>query len=111
MQWVVNYADSSNYDLFQMDDKYFYPTPVRNGQKGTETRSSFKSGKKPPAPCKFESRAMRSCIWYVKARTGWTGQMGRDRHKPGSGKFGFYIPGGDQVGLPNFGHYLDLNLR
>ena len=27
------------------------------------------------------------------------------------GKFGFYLPGGDQVSLANFGHYLDLNLH
>jgi hypothetical protein len=27
------------------------------------------------------------------------------------GKFGFYIPGGDQVSLSNVAHYLDLNLH
>jgi hypothetical protein len=26
-----------------------------------------------------------------------------------SGKFGFYLPGGDQVSLASFSHYLDLN--
>jgi len=28
-----------------------------------------------------------------------------------SGRFGFYLPGGDQVSLANFNHYLDLNLH
>jgi hypothetical protein len=28
-----------------------------------------------------------------------------------SGRFGFYLPGGDQVSLSGFGHYLDLNLH
>ena len=27
------------------------------------------------------------------------------------GKFGFYIPGNDQVALPSFAHYVDLNIR
>jgi hypothetical protein len=27
------------------------------------------------------------------------------------GKFGFYIPGNDQVALSSFSHYVDLNLR
>jgi len=35
--------------------------------------------------------------------------------QPGSnlslGKFGFYIPGNDQVALSSFGHYVDLNTR
>jgi hypothetical protein len=35
--------------------------------------------------------------------------------QPGSnlnlGRFGFYIPGNDQVVLSSFGHYVDLNTR
>jgi hypothetical protein len=27
------------------------------------------------------------------------------------GRFGFYLPGGDQISLANFAHYLDLNLH
>jgi hypothetical protein len=27
------------------------------------------------------------------------------------GRFGFYIPGNDQVALSSFGHYVDLNTR
>ena len=28
-----------------------------------------------------------------------------------AGRFGFYLPGGDQVSLANFSHYLDLNVH
>jgi hypothetical protein len=28
-----------------------------------------------------------------------------------SGRFGFYLPGGDQVSLASFAHYADLNLH
>jgi hypothetical protein len=28
-----------------------------------------------------------------------------------AGKFGFYIPGNDQIALSNFNHYADLNPR
>jgi hypothetical protein len=34
---------------------------------------------------------------------------------PGSnlslGRFGFYLAGGDQLALSNFGHYVDLTIR
>ena len=112
MQWVVNYADSNNYDLFQMDDKYFYRTPVRNGQKGTETRSSFKSSKKTSRTLQIRITA-NEIVHLVREGENWVGLDKWDETgaNPGSGKFGFYIPGGDQVGLSNFGHYVDLNLR
>jgi len=33
LQWVLNYTDPGNYDLFQMDDKNFYRSIMRNGKK------------------------------------------------------------------------------
>ena len=46
LQWVLNYTDPSNYDLFQMDDKYFYRTIIRNGQKANDVKIPHKGEKK-----------------------------------------------------------------
>jgi hypothetical protein len=112
LQWVVNYTDPNNYDLFQIDDNNFYRTDVRNGQKVSDAKIPHKSEKK-----SFRTLQVRitptEVVHQIKEGDNWTTL---DRwSQPGtnlsSGRFGFYLPGGDQVSLASFGHYLDLNLR
>ncbi len=110
--WLLNYTDASNYVLFQMDDNNFYRTVVKNGQKAAETKIPHKGGKKSfstlqvrVGPTEIVHQIRQGDTWVVLDR--W--------NQPGSnltlGKFGFYIPGNDQVALASFGHYLDLNLH
>ncbi len=112
LQWVFNCIDVNNYVLFQMDDNNFYRTVVRNGQKGDETKVPHKGEKKSfrtlqirVGPNEITHQIRQGDSWVVLDR--WT--------QPGSnlslGKFGFYIPGNDQVALSNFGYYVDLNTR
>ena len=112
LQWVVNYTDPGNYDLFQIDDNNFYRTDVRNGQKTSDAKIPHKNGKKSfrtlqvhVSPTEIVHQIKQGDAWVVLDR--WT--------LPGtnlaSGRFGFYIPGGDQVSLASFGHYLDLNIH
>ena len=112
LQWVLNCVDVNNYVLFQMDDNNFYRTVVRNGQKGDETKVPHKGDKKSfrtlqirVGPNEITHEIRQGESWMVLDR--WT--------QPGSnlslGKFGFYIPGNDQVALSSFGHYVDLNTR
>jgi len=46
LQWVLNSTDANNYDLFQMDDNYFYRTVIRNGEKTDEAKIPNKGDKK-----------------------------------------------------------------
>ena len=112
LQWVLNCIDANNYVLFQMDDNNFYRAVVRNGQKGDETKVPHKGDKKSfrtlqirVGPNEITHQIRQGESWVVLDR--WT--------QPGSnlslGKFGFYIPGNDQVALSSFGHYVDLNTR
>jgi eukaryotic-like serine/threonine-protein kinase len=112
LQWVVNYTDPNNYDLFQIDDNNFYRTDVRNGQKMSDAKIPHKGEKKifrtlqiHVSPTEIVHQIKQGNSWFVLDR--WT--------LPGtnlsSGRFGFYLPGGDQVSLANFNHYLDLNLH
>ena len=112
MQWMLNCTDANNYILFQVDDNNFYRTVVKNGQKGDETKISHKMDKKSfhtlqirVGPNEIVHQIRQGDSWFVLDR--WT-QPGSNL---GLGKFGFYIPGNDQIALSSFSHYVDLNIR
>ena len=112
LQWVFNYTDSKNYVLFQMDENNFYRSVIRNGKKSDEIIVPDKGDKKSfrvlhirVSPTEIVHQIGHGDSWTVLDR--WT--------QPGTnlslGKFGFYIPGNDQVAVSGFAHYADLNLR
>jgi len=110
LQWVLNYTSPGDYDLFQMDDNYFYRTPVRGGQKGEEVKLAHKSDKKSFQTIQIVVSS-GEIVHQVRKGDNWTAL---DKwNPPGSnaaaGKFGFYIPGNDQVAISSFKHYADLN--
>lgn len=112
VQWVINYVDQNDYDLFAMDDNNFYRTDVRNGQKVREVKIPQKGEKKAfrtlqvhVSPSEIVHQIKQGENWVVIDR--WS-QSGTDLSQ---GRFGFYLPGGDQISLSSFGHYLDINLH
>jgi hypothetical protein len=112
LQWMLNLTDANNSVLFQMDDNNFHRTVVKNGQKGDETKIPHKGDKKSfrtlqirVGPNEIFHQIRQGDSWVVLDR--WT-QHGSNL---ALGRFGFYIPGSDQVALSSFGHYVDLNLR
>ena len=112
LQWVLNYRDPKNYVLFQMDDNTFYRTVIRNGEKTDEIKVPDKGEKK-----SFRTLQIRvspsELVHQIKHGDSVT-VLDRWR-QPGTnlnlGKFGFYIPGNDEVALSSFAHYVDLNIR
>ncbi len=112
LQWVLNYIDPNNYDLFQLDENNFYRTDVRNGQKKNDVKIPHKSEKKAfhtfeihVSPTEIIHQLRQGDAWVVLDR--WTLQGSN----LSAGRFGFYLPGGDQMSLANFNHYADLNLH
>jgi tetratricopeptide (TPR) repeat protein len=112
LQWVLNYTDPKNYVLVQMDDNSFHRTVIRKGEKTDEIIVPDKDDKK-----SFRTIQIRvssaEIVHQIKHGDRWTVL---DRWaQPGTnlslGKFGFYIPGNDQVALSSFAHYADLNIR
>jgi hypothetical protein len=112
LQWVLNYNDPKNYVLLQMDDNNFYRSVIRNGNKTDEIivphkgeKKSFRTLQIRVTPTELVHQIKHGDSWTVLDR--WT--------QPGAnlslGKFGFYIPGNDQVALSSFAHYADLNIR
>jgi eukaryotic-like serine/threonine-protein kinase len=107
LQWVVNYVDAQNYILFQMDENNFYRSVLRNGQKTDEAKFPFKSEKKSYrtiqihiSPAEIDHQIETGDNWIALDK--WSGA------NLSAGKFGFYIPGGDQVALSSFKRYADL---
>lgn len=112
LQWVLDYRDPKNYILFQMDDKAFYRTVIRNGEKRDEIIVPDKDDKKSVRTIQIRV-GPAEIIHEVKQGNSWTVL---DRWmQPGTnlslGKFGFYLSGSDQVVLSSFSHYADLNIR
>jgi tetratricopeptide (TPR) repeat protein len=112
LQWVLNYTDSKNYVLFQMDENNFYRTVIRNGEKRDQIivpdkgdRKSFRKLHIRVTPTEVVHQVKHGNSWTVLDR--WT-QPGTD---VSLGKFGFYLPGNDEVALSGFAHYVDLNIR
>jgi tetratricopeptide (TPR) repeat protein len=112
LQWVLNYTDSNNYVLCQLDENNFYRTVVRNGEKTERIivpdkgdKKSFRILRIRVSPTELVQQIKDGNSWTVLDR--WT-QPGLNLSL---GKFGFYIPGDDQVALAGFAHYGDLNIR
>ena len=112
LQWVFNYIDPRNYTLFQLDENNFYRTVVHNGVKSDEIivpdkgdKKSFRTLQIRVTSAEVVHQIKQGDRWIVLDR--WT-QPGANLS---AGKFGFYIPGNDEVALSSFAHYADLNLR
>lgn len=105
LEWVVNYHDDKNYDLFQMDDKNLVRTQVVNGKKGP----SFKS----PHSIKININkdyfqvkitvTPNSIVHSLYVQGGWKDVDNWERTGGGlDGKFGFHVPGNDRIGVTDF---------
>lgn len=112
LQWVINFTDPRNYILFQMDDNGFTRSVIRNGARTDEVKVPDRGDKKTfrtlqirVSPTEIVHQIKHGNSWSVLDR--WT-QPGANLSQ---GKFGFYIPGNDQVALSDFAHYADLNTR
>ena len=95
LQWVVNYTDPNNYDLFQIDDNNFYRTDIRNGQKTNDAKIPHKGEKKSfrtlqihVSPTEIVHQIKQGDAWVVLDR--WT-QPG---YNLSSGRLVFICPAG-----------------
>jgi tetratricopeptide (TPR) repeat protein len=112
LQWVLNYTDSRNYILFQMDDSNFYRAVIRNGQKSDEIKAPDKSDRKSLRTLHIRVSATE-IVHEIKDGNSWTvvDRWTQAGSNLGLGKFGFYLPGNDQIEISGFAHYADLNIR
>jgi hypothetical protein len=108
LQWVVNYVDPQNYILFQMDDNNFYRSVIRNGQKTDEAKIPYKSQKKSLHSIQIHI-SPSDVVQQTKSGDNWVPLDKWSGSNLSAGKFGFYIPGNDQIALTSFSRYADLS--
>jgi serine/threonine protein kinase len=106
LQWVVGLTDERNYVLLQMDRKFFYRNEVRNGSVHELLKTPLKLDQKGYAtiqvkisPTSLVHEAYDGKNWIPL--DSWTDVT----HNFAAGKFGFLVPGGDEVAVSNFGFY------
>jgi hypothetical protein len=104
LRWVVNYTDSRNHMLMEMDSDDYWRKIVTNGRQ----RELFKAKHGVPKKQGYWTlsidliantmthKIFRNGAWAVLDT--WT----VNDQDFTSGKFGFYIPGNDRVGVSNF---------
>lgn len=104
LRWVVNYTDERNHDLFELDGRSLYHTVVRNGRRNERPRVAHSLGnwqycsvQIEVTPASIVHRVRKGEEWITLSQV--AGEPGRDYTE---GRFGFYIPGDDQVGLSYF---------
>ena len=108
LQWVLNCKDDKDYLLFQMDDDSLSRSAVKGGQPTEAAKIPYPSDRK-----KFRTLQVRvSAVEIVtNVLEGQDWKLLDRVVMPGvdlsSGKFGFLIPGGDEVALSNFRHYAE----
>ena len=103
LQWFVDYRDSGNYLLFDIGNKDFRVVQVRDGkrQELRKTRHNIKN-------TNYFTVSVEVTPDYVVQRFFENNQWQMlDSHEDKSrnlteGRFGFYIPGNDEIGVRNF---------
>jgi hypothetical protein len=99
---VAAYRDPKNYDLFQMDDTNFTRTPVVNGKHGKTVKVPH--GARRDSYNTFSIRITPKSIVHSILRDQQWVQLDAWEPSEGvaAGKFGFHIPGKDQIALKDF---------
>ncbi|HEX6505280.1 MAG TPA: protein kinase [Terriglobales bacterium] len=105
LQWVLNYKDDKNYELYQMDDDFLYRGEMQNGQVSTTMKIPYKSDNK-----KFRTFQIHVSTHQIttdiQQNNNWkTLDIYQTDAEVSAGRFGFLIPGKDEVALSNFSHY------
>lgn len=102
LEWVVNYKDEKNYDLFQFDDKNLVRTQFLNGKKAESVKKplSMKTGDYLTVMIAVTSNSIVHSFFVQQQ---W--QVVDKWETPGGGlqgKVGFHVPGKDQIGVSDF---------
>jgi tetratricopeptide (TPR) repeat protein len=101
IQWVADYTDANNYVLCEINKNQFERVHVVNGDKKERFRvrhgvngSAFVSVKAEVMPNAIVHKVLRGTEWVVVDTF--------PLNAAGRGKFGFYLPGRDELGLSFF---------
>ncbi|HLJ50851.1 MAG TPA: PEGA domain-containing protein [Bryobacteraceae bacterium] len=99
IQWYLNYEDSKNYILFQIDKKSLQSKIVADGKETQRPKVTLNTDE--PFTLQIEV-GPNSIIHKLREENTWTVIDTLSRPGVGAGKFGFLIPGNDELAISNF---------
>jgi hypothetical protein len=119
LNWVVGYADSTNYVLLQLDKDAFYRSVVINGTPQPPTRLEHSIPSNAPyVNLRVQLAGNRLVHEYSTQSNVWqtldnwsTAAAGAATAKREllDGRFGFFLPGAEEVAISNFRYYPPAN--
>lgn len=102
LEWVLGFHDDKNYFYYQLDDKNLIRYQVTRGNKSPQVKTPHGLDRKEPmsvtmtiAPQSISLSVLRGGQWVTLDN--WD-----VLNAPVHGKFGFHIPGSDEIGLQDF---------
>ncbi len=105
IRWFLDYTDSKNYALFELDKKNFTVKEIREGRSLDRGKRTQPGGDLRSVEIQVEvagdrvtNRMKVGQQWMTL--DSWT----MPGHDFTDGKFGFFVPGSDEIGITNF-HY------
>jgi hypothetical protein len=104
VQWVVNYVDDKTYELYQMDkDKVTWKRFI-NGKPGPEKREAHRVNIKDDTYRLLFETGSGQVVQKVFDGQTWQPlpQLSDGGANPSGGKFGFYLPGNDEIRISDF---------
>ncbi|MCU1275951.1 MAG: carboxypeptidase regulatory-like protein, partial [Bryobacterales bacterium] len=105
IQWVAGCTNDKNYVLFGIDKKNIHRQEISDGKKQKETSESLKTGAvKDLAYTMKIDISSESIVTSVQQGGTWVvvDTWPASGLNPANGKFGFYLPGTDEILLSNF---------
>ena len=104
IRWAVQYVDSRNYLLFELDHRNFWAEVVQNGKKFEREKTQHDLDKQKAFTIQVEITP-EHCVHRIRGASGqWIvldsfSEPGRNFT---DGKFGFLIQGSDEIGVSDF---------
>jgi len=103
IRWCIQYVDSKNYLLYEMDRKVFWAGVVRRGERLERVKEAHNLGNQKAYTIQIEVTPEHA-IQRVRVGGDWKvldtfAEPGRDFTR---GQFGFLIPGNDEIALSDF---------
>jgi hypothetical protein len=111
LRWVVGYVDNQNHVMLQLDGDHFYRSEVVGGRDGATVRTPHSI----PTDGSFvhlsvqingsqlvHQYSVRDGVWQTL--DSWN-RTTPSRQAPFDGRFGFFLPGSDEVQIANFLFY------
>jgi serine/threonine protein kinase len=102
IEWVAGYRDAKNYCLFQIDESGFSRTAIVNGKPANTVKTSYAAKRRA-----YDTFAVRitpqGVVNAIRSEPQWeTLDDWQPAGGVSTGRFGFHIPGRDQISLSEF---------